>query len=301
VSVITKVFVVLLTVFSIAFAMSAISFVSRSNNWRQVAQDYEDVALSAQAEARILAAQMKLTHDQDLAKITQLGNDVANLTGQLAAKTGEIGNLTSDLAQSETKNTSLQGTVSGLEQRLGVTQTQLVSEQDFARKLASRNNELERRNIDLNDRTKELTVGLAMAHTQNRAYLEQIAALEDRLEKMARVAPGQLPDAGTVVQAGVPTAQPSEGPAVSPIRGEVLSVENNLASINVGYADGVTRGMSFMIYRAGTDGGAGPTYVATLEVSRVEANQAAGQIVRKNNDIRIGDKVRDDASFARRG
>ena len=71
--------------------------------------------------------------------------------------------LTNKNAQFESQLASLSGTLKGVQQTLGVTQTQLVSEQDFARKLGGRNTELERRNIDLNDRVKEMTTSLAMS------------------------------------------------------------------------------------------------------------------------------------------
>jgi len=109
----------------------------------------------------------------------------------------------------------------------------------------------------------------------------------------------QAPESGMNVQRSIPSAFNTGGPAVSPIRGTVTEVRGNLASLNVGQADGVTRGMSFMVYRQGHDGAA-PEYVATVEINRVDANQSAGQVVRKNGDIRTGDLVRDDASFAQR-
>lgn len=301
-SVITKVFVILLTVFSIAFAMATISFVTRQENWRKVAIEYHQTAISEAAKTKVVSAQMQITHAQDLAKLSQLTAQVADLQGKTATTEGKVKELTNQSAQLESQVSSLSGTLKGVQQTLSVTQSQLVSEQDFARKLAARNSELERRNIDLNDRTKELTVSLAMSQQQNRAYLEQISALETRLDQMARGPRGQTPDAGMTVQADVPAAVPGGVAAVAPIRGKITEIRGNLASISVGAADGVQRGMSFMIYRAGTAGGE-PTYVATLEISRVDANAAAGQIVRRNEgkEILVGDPVRDQASFASKG
>lgn len=298
-SLVTKIFVVVLTVFSIAFSMATISYVTRQENWRKIATEYHNTALSEATNTKIVAAQMKLSHDQDLIKINQLQSSIADLSGRLATAEGKIKEQGNQLAQRESQISSLSGSLKGVQQTLSVTQGQLVAEQDFARKLGNRNSELERRNIDLNDRTKELTVSLAMAQQQNRAYLEQIAAMEQRLDQMARGPRIQSPDAGSTVQADVPAASPAGPAAVSPIRGKIVEVRGNLASISVGAADGVQRGMTFMIFRSAGEG-KDATYLATLEISRVDANQSAGQLVRRNGaaDIRVGDPVRDDASFA---
>src|SRR6185436_15990157 len=104
-------------------------------------------------------------------------------------------------AQFQSQLASLTSSLKSVDQTLKVTQAQLVSEQDFARKIGARNNELERRNIDLNDRTKELTTNLAMAHAQNRAYLEQISAMEGRSPDGKSMGAGvPLPDSSTTVQ-----------------------------------------------------------------------------------------------------
>ncbi len=299
-SIVTKVFVVLLTVFSIAFAMATVSFVARQENWRQLASDYRATALSAQAATKLVTAQMKLTHDQDLARIGQLKNQTAGLARQLADQSAQLDELTNRIAQQQNQITSLTGSLKGVEETLGVTQTQLISEQDFARRLASRNNELERRNVDLNERVKDLTIGLAMAHQQNKAYLEQIASMEQHLERVARGPALQTPDAAVSMQAAAPSAAPQIISPVSPVRGEITEVRGKLASISVGSADGVMRGMSFMIYRGGKTK-AEPEYIGTLEISRVETHRAAGTIVRSPQQVLVGDMVRDEASFARNG
>lgn len=69
----------------------------------------------------------------------------------------------------------------------------------------------------------------------------------------------------------------------------------------MGAADGVTRGMTFMVFRP-IEGGE-PRYVATLEINKVETNRSAGIIVRTNDQerIRVGDPVRDDASMGNKG
>lgn len=299
-SLVTKVFVVLLTVFSIAFSMATISFVARQEEWKKVANEWRATALSASAETKVISAQMKLSLDQNLAKFHQLKGQNADLMRQNSEQNARVDELTAQGAQLQNQVSSLTGSLKSVEQTLRVAQTQLVSEQDFARQLAKRNAELERRNIDLNDRTKELTISLAMAHQQNKAYLEQISQLEGRGTQITQGPAIQVPDAAASVQANIPSVMATDMPSVSPIRGRITELKGDLTSVSVGSADGVQRGMTFMVFR-GKEAGGAPLYVATVEITRVEANQSAGRIVRLNSPVQVGDMIRDDASFARRG
>ena len=86
----------------------------------------------------------------------------------------------------------------------------------------------------------------------------------------------------------------------APIRGEVISVKGNLASISVGNTDGVAPGMAFVVYRKAADGGT-PQYLGLIRINRVETNEAAGLIEQSSSDIKPGDLVRDEMSLAKRG
>jgi len=214
---------------------------------------------------------------------------VMKVKQDLDAKTIELG-------QAQSQGAALTSSVKGLEEQLGMNNAQLNREQEFNRKLSGRNAELERRNIDLNDRVKELTTALAMANTQVRALQQQIGGEA----QPSRPGPGAAapPPSGApaVVEAFKPSVQPV-GAATAPIRGTITSVRGNVAGLSVGSADGVAAGMRFVIYRGG---GANSQYVGTLEITRVEANESAGTLSRATGEIQRGDQATDEGSLALR-
>ncbi len=83
--------------------------------------------------------------------------------------------------------------------------------------------------------------------------------------------------AGTAPTAPVATAGPR-------IEGSVTAVKVNIASLNVGLADGVKQDMEFIIYRGGD-------FVAHLRVADVYPSTCAGIITRAQRDVRKGDKA----------
>jgi hypothetical protein len=292
VSVLTRVFVVLLTVSSIALSMLVVAAFSQQQNWKASAEEWQQAALAAQARERTMAANAALEkhraidmHQRDLEAVSLCKAELDKSRASLAEMETALAEAKRQLSVEQTQVTSSQESTK-------LVQAALNREKEFGARLAKRNSELERANVDLTDRVKELTVNVEMARAQVRALQQQIASVDG----MKSAAPGQV-----VVEAGMPTAaEPAVAPPVAPIRGEVRSVKGSLASISVGSADGVAHGMSFLIYRKGPKGSK-PQYLGNLKITRVEANESAGEIEQMAGDVRSGDIVRDEASFAMRG
>jgi hypothetical protein len=295
VSVLTKVFVLLLTISSIALSMLVVAAFSQQQNWKASAEDWQAAALAAQAKERTMAANAAIEkqraldmHQRDLETINTCKADLDRSNAQVAE-------LETAMAEAKRQLTAEQVQVSEAQGNEKLVQTALNHEKEFSSKLAKRNSELERANVDLTDRVKELTVNVEMARSQVRALQQQIAGMEPGRGAM------QIPGGPDIVEAGVPSAAaPASAHALAPIRGEVKQVRGNLASISVGSADGVSEGMTFLIYRRGPKGSK-PQYLGSLKVTRVDANESAGNIEQSAGDIRSGDVVRDEASFVMRG
>ncbi|HVP11959.1 MAG TPA: hypothetical protein VMV94_12330 [Phycisphaerae bacterium] len=294
-SVLTKVFVVLLTLVSIALSMLVVSAFARQEDWRASAIDWRATALAAQAKEKAISQNAALeqarAQDRHQKDVTQ----IADLQAKMADQERAISELERKAAEAENRLTVEQGTSAALAEQSKVFQADVTKEREFSGKLAKRNSELERQSIDQTDRIKELTANMAMAQAQVRALQQQLAAAGSRAPA------GTAAAAGNIVEANVPSVQPSAAPEVTaPIRGEVTSIKGALAEISVGSADGVAAGMRFLIYRPGQKG-AKPQYLGMLRITRVEQKQAAGQVEQSEGDIKAGDSVRDEASFAMRG
>jgi hypothetical protein len=297
VSILTKVFVVLLTVCSIALSMLVVAAFAKQEHWREEANVQREAALAQQAKARTISAnatieqQRALTrHREDVARI----NELTDRRADDDAKITEVALL---LAEAENRLTVEQGQVTSVSDQNKLLQAAFNRESEFGARLAKRNSELERQNIELTDRIKELTSEVAMAASQIRALKQQIVAMEDTGVQLAA---GQISGIPAIVEEHLPTARmPAVAMLGSAIRGEVTDVIGNLASISVGSADGVTPGMIFLIYRRDTDAGK-PRYLGSVRIGKVQAGQSAGLIEQSVGDIGPGDLVRDELSLAMR-
>lgn len=302
-SVLTKVLVTLLAFLSVALSMLVVSAFAQQQNWKASAEDWQQAAMTAQSQARTVSMNAALDKARSLDRQKQDGQRIEDLKAELASAEALVSEMERTVAESATKLTVEQGQVTSTSEALKLVQTDLNREREFSAKMARRNSELERANIDLTDRVKELTTNVEMARAQVRALQQQIAGATGA----AMPAGGgyrssaQIPSPAQSVEENVPSVStPAISAVAMPIRGEVVSIKGDLASISVGAADGVAHGMSFLIYRRSGAGGR-PQFLGTLRITRVDANQAAGQIEQSEGDIRVGDLARDEASFAMRG
>lgn len=300
-SVLTKVFVVLLALVSIALSMLVVAAFARQEDWRASANDWRATAAAAQAKERVVAqnAALEQARAQDRhQRDTELTD---KLTTQGEEQRRALDDLSRQVAEARNNLTVEQGNTTALAELNKVAVADLNKEREFSSTLAKRNSELERQSIDLNDRVKELTVNVTMAQSQVRALQQQLAAATGRATGEPTAAGATVPTAGTanIVEPNIPSVQPALE-AAAPIRGEVLGVKGNLAELSVGSADGVVPGMKFYLYRPAAKAGGKPLYLGALRITKVDAKQAAGLIEQSEGDVRAGDAARDEASFEMR-
>lgn len=296
-SIVTKVFLIVVVILSIALSTLSIAANSMSQNWKKAADDWKASALAASANERATTVQARLTHEQDLDKIGNLSNEKVKLQAELAKLQQELDAKTIEFGTSQGQATALTANLTGLQEQLKLVGSQFAREREFNGTLSKRNAELERRNSDLNDRVKELTTALAMANTQVRALQQQISGSEGGSTSAGIQSYGATSGSG-VVEAFKPSVQPMAPSVTAAIRGRVTSVRGNVAGISVGSADGVMPGMKFLVYREA--GSATPQYLGTVQITHVEANESAGTVLRTSGTIQTGDTATDEASMAMR-
>ncbi len=287
-STLTKVFVVLLVVFSIAFTSMTVSMVAQTTNWKDTAEKYKQHARTADTNLRhqiaasaAMLAGAKDTMRDDLERIHGLERD----WGSCRDRNVEI---ESDMAGATAEKNTLGAMNSALVDQLQVAEAARAEYRKQRDGLETRNIDLEQRNIDLNDRVNELTAQITVLIEQKRQYEQQIHILRAENEKLAqraRVSSSSValeaPEGAAIadVLALTPVAR-------SAIRGRVLEVSGGLVTVSVGSADGVKKNMVFVIHR-------GDQYVGDLKIGVVDPNQSAGRLVRPGSSPAPGDSVTD--------
>ncbi len=291
----TKIFVILVSLFSFVFVPLAISFAARTHNWRKLADDYRSELAIAYANERSVMAiaaseieRHKALRDREGQRCQALDQQVKDLQTQ----TAELVRERDELARSRddwTISTRL------LTAEMAVRTQHNEELRDAKEKALERERELRIRNIQLNDRVKELDAKLVVVTQQLRQKLDEIAAHRDENERL-RKASG-LGTAGSIlVSSPTPSARAEGAAAPSPIYGTVTKVLGSLATIDVGSLAGVQKGTRLVVLRNGTE------YICDLQITdQVQPTEAVGEVLlERDKRVQPGDKVEDAESFNRR-
>lgn len=293
-STLTKVFVVLLAIFSIAFTSMTVAIVARTTNWRDVAEKREEHARIADTNLRhqIASSAALLATAQDEVRTHQAR--IGELEASLEATRGEAAQLRTQIAAVTAEKSSTEALNRGLLAQLESARRESTEYRDQRNDLEKRNIELERRNIDMNDRINELTAEIDVQLEQKRHFEQQIHILQEENRKLARAggvaSSVELEDVAGIALPGVRAETPV---AARAIRGTVLEVVGDLITLSVGGADGVKKGMVFVIHR-------GKEYVGDIKIGMVEPDRSAGNVaLRPTATVQPGDRVTDLGTMTR--
>lgn len=276
----TKVFVVLTSVLSIAVSCLFISASAQWHNWRADAQamaTLRDAAITNQMQMVVAAEAALAMKDNALAEkdreIVKLVDTQRERNDEIAAQRSELAAVRSNLTASESSRTLI-------EEILAVTTGERGGLQKLNLALSTENTELQTRNISLNDRTLELTANVAILTDEARDLQEKLFAAEQNNAKL-RTRLASAPR-GTDDERGA--RPPVVSTVAGPIKGRIVDVDGRYASVNVGDTSGVVAGMKFMIYR-------GTTYLGDLVVDRVRPKEAGGRLELLSGEVRPGDPI----------
>ncbi len=275
-----KVFVVVLTVFSIAFSVLVIGYAAQTTNWKALAEKNREWALQEQAAREAVDSKCKVI-------VGQLNKTIESLQSQIAAKNSEIDRLTVQMRNLNNELLSAKGKIESLvsqSNQLTNMNSAINSERKVLRdqleKLRKDLASVRIDNLRLADENQKLKLQIKLYESEIRLLKEQNVALEQKLVKVRR-------KLRSVSAEG--TEEVGEEAGVSGrIVGKVTRVHNNLASLSVGSAQGVKNGMVFIVYR-------GDQYLGKLRITKVVANESVGEIIQKRMSVQIqaGDSVTD--------
>ncbi|MCO6439430.1 MAG: hypothetical protein J5J06_20260 [Phycisphaerae bacterium] len=287
-STLSKVFTVLLVIFSIAFTVMTVSFAANSANWRDTAlkfqqeRDLADSNLRHQIAAG--AAQLAAANDalqRQLQRVADLEKSVREKEIALAQLQLDVDRVAAEKSSAEALNRGLVAQLQAAE----TTRSEYRKQRD---ELEEQTIELNRRNVDLNERVNELTARIAVLAEQRRQFEQQINLLKQQNEALAR-STGATPIGRSMEEpqgaalTGVSAVAP---PAQTAIRGKVVDIAGDVVTLSVGSSDGVQPGMVFVVHR-------GDEYVGDLRIDLVDPERCAGRTLAGGGIARVGDLATD--------
>ena len=279
----SKVFVVLLAVFSIAFVMLTISHVAQETKWKELANDYRTEAQTAIANYQAMLASNaaeKLALNQKLEELLRSKRDVE---AQLQQVLVDLADARADAQMAKRRNESNDSALTKLAGELDVINTEASELRRQRNELEKANLNLQRRNIDMGERVRELTVQTTTMAQQIR-HMQQLNFAKD--EELRRVQGGEATPAaaGFTIGPATDAARPVSMIGEGPIKTSITRVDGDLASIGIGAADRVRVGMRFVIHQ-------NDNYLGDLLITATEPNEAVGTLENVQGTINPGNQA----------
>lgn len=282
-SILTKVFVVLVSVLSVVLVTLIVPFVANTEHYKGQVE-----TARAAAEAARSTAQARQSEIQKLTEKAMAG--IQDLKATITEHQAKIGDLTTRLATAQAE-TAAERTAK-IQADANVSRLSAAQEQQaqiviaMETELKARRPEMVKQQtqiIQLMDRNNEITSQLESLNRQVRRYSEDISQLSARNaqleEQLARLGPA-------VTEQAAEASVPFYSDVVIP--GKVTDIqtseETTFAQINVGKNDGVQENMKFLVHRGGQ-------YIGTLVVMKVDAKASAGRLTLAQGTLAVGDEV----------
>ena len=237
-----------------------------------------EASAAEQAAKESAASAIKAFNSQ----VEQLQTELKNRDQEISRRDVQLAELTGQTKQQFVSLTAMGEALKASESQKKLQQEQIAELRAAADKLLKESSEL---NVALSDTTNKLDV----MQREWKFMKEQLTEAQNTNDKLL----GQVKDLGgnPTVAAAVATGGLKAGaPAINGVVREVKTLDDNRqwATISVGSADSVAKGMEFKVIDR--DSG---SFLGVLTVDRVEANESLGILTGpKIADIKAGHEVR---------
>ncbi len=284
-STLTKVLIVLLSLFSIFLCGTVVTYVGNANNYKAL---YD----KSQGDLTVLAAEKAFAQRQYNEQVEVVGDLKKEFNERVQLLEDEAGKLMADLRNAERASLqyqkradSWQGILTGSEQTIGNLVVSLEAVRQELDKIRADDIEESKEFNELTDRLYETMVQLLVLQADKRRLLEEKSGLEEQLNLAAG-------GRAAVVRATENVVTPVKGsvrpavfmPETIDLKGLVTEVNESLVSVSIGSADGVKMDMRFHVTR-------GDEFICDVVITDVDTNMAAGVLDLKLGQPIIGDTV----------
>jgi predicted RNase H-like nuclease (RuvC/YqgF family) len=295
-STLTKVLIVLLTLFSIFLCGIVLMYVGFADNYREEASRLRRDIQSARAESRDALDEAQKVKDAAAAKETELNKQIADLTKTSEDLQAQIDTLKRENAQLVQEVTNMGAAVKLANETMAKLSSQAnAAEQEVTALQADQTD----RNKELQETTQALMEKMAVIadlEKKNRQLTEEKQGLQMQLTQ--RLAPyGMAPVRPQTVTPSPSTgAQPVQRPAAQApqavramtkeigLNGRITQVDmkNKVAAISIGSAAGVKEDMKFHVTR-------GDRFICDLLIFDVDSDKAIGTLDLVQAEPQAGD------------
>ena len=264
----TKLFVVLQVILSIALTAAVVVYVSREDVQLSQLRAANTSAAAAQAERDAAVTAMTAATSSANAIQERMNAQATQLNNNLTAAQQQIADLNVQLAKANTNNATQALQITQLTEGLKAATDTTANLNQTVAQLRTASDDAVRRAAEASQRISELDNTLQVTEAQRRNLAEQLAEAQQNNQRLSNAVKDLGGNAREIIAGRV---QPrTAGVAINGVIRETRRIADvPYATISVGSADDVQRGMEFKVIQ-------GDQFLGTLTVDAVEQQEATG-------------------------
>ena len=279
-NILTKICVVLLVVASLVASVVFISLATVHPNYRTWYEKEHQAYMQLDSACRSYIEDAKHSKAA-LAKAREAaGTDKIKLQSQRDAAQAEVRELKMQLLNKEQQQSEMNTSLAALAKSDQSKAEQIKKQWENIRASWAKETELQQRVVELQDQWKQQKA-LAERYAQNiRVLKEQTENLRQQNVELTNKVKEFEARGGGLSNKEMETVLTPE----NKLSGTITSVKDNIASVNIGSAHGLKKGMQLIVFRGGQ-------FVGYLKIETVDVNEAVGVMTKKVLSPMQGDKV----------
>lgn len=278
-STLTKILIVLLSLLSVYLCSSVVIYVTTATNYKQAYESLQSEHSALQEKSTGFEQQLEEKR-RELAQLTdKLDTEINALKADRNKLEQELNNVRREKTDLDERVKTLaaaalkfEETVGGMRGDLANTRTELDQARAESIKLTKNLDEI---TASLEERMAQLDAATA----EKKRLLEEKAKLE---QQIAGKAPAFEPVTPTVSGPATPAPTAYDSASNAPLQGTITAIDGNLATLSIGAADGVEKGMVFHVTQ-------NDNFICDIKITEVDAEVAAGTLQLVQQQPRIGD------------
>ena len=284
-SVLTKLFVVLVTVLSVLLVALVVPFVANTENYKE--------QLTKEKERRVAVDQIAAIRQSDVSVVVDgIDDQIRSLKSENKDLIRQMNLLWSKLADAEARelaerarNDQIHADVSRM---IAANEQHAEMNMALSSELTQRRNamiNLQTKMIELTDRGTELEGQLATADRQVRSFQEQMIEREEELQDLNDRVAKLPPDVRSQIYSGEVSEEFEPQPKLV---GRIVNLnaigDQTFAEIDIGQNDMVKENMKFLVHRENQ-------FLANLVITELDAQYSAGRLTLVEGPVQVGDMV----------
>ncbi|OQA03984.1 MAG: Chromosome partition protein Smc [Planctomycetes bacterium ADurb.Bin401] len=277
-STLTKILIVLLSLLSVYLCSSVVIYVTTATNYKQAYESLQSEHTALQEKSTGFEQQLEEKR-RELAQLSdKLDTEINNLKADRNKLEQELNNVRREKTDLDERVKTLAAAALKFEETVGGMRGDLANTRSELDQARAESIKLTKNLDEITASLEEKMAQLDAATAEKKRLLEEKAKLEQRI---AGKAPAFEPVTSTV--SGPATPAPTYDSASNvPLQGTITAIDGNLATLSIGAADGVEKGMVFHVTQ-------NDNFICDIKITEVDAEVAAGTLQLVQQQPRIGD------------